>query len=117
MTTDRLDNTDLGVLDAALDLLERQGDWQQVTDIGRLREKLDRMGVRNVVPWGRDLSVHLSEQVDLVGKGERDLDHFIAEIDTGYPDGRDPDRNDFLEAVKELARKCAPRREGMEKNT
>lgn len=102
---DRLDNADLGVLEDALALLERQGDAQQLADIHRLREKLERMGVANVVPWGCDLSNHLVEQIDLLGRGKRDLDDFIREIDTGYTHGRDPDRDGFMEATKDLARK------------
>lgn len=105
MTLERLDNTDLGVLEDALALLEQQGDPQQLADIHRLREKLERMGVANVVPWGYDLSNHLVEQIDLLGRGKRGLDDFIREIDTGYTHGRDPDRDGFMEATKDLARK------------
>jgi hypothetical protein len=107
LSLDRLDNADLGVLDAALALLEQQGDAQQVADIHRLREKLERMGVANVVPWGYDLSNHLVEQINQIGAGNRDFDDFIREIDTGYTHGRNPDRDDFLEATKDLARKIA----------
>lgn len=107
MSMARLDNADLGVLEDALALLEQQGDAQQVADIYRLREKLERMGVANVVPWGYDLSNHLVEQINLLGTGKRDLDDFIREINTGYTHGRDPDRDDFMEATKGLARKVA----------
>jgi hypothetical protein len=107
MPQDRLDNADLGVIEDAMALLEQQGDAQQVADIGRLREKLERMGVANVVPWGYDLSNHLFEQINLLGAGKRDLDDFIREIDIGYTHGRDPDRDGFMEATKDLARKVA----------
>lgn len=105
MPADRLDNADLGVLEDALALLERQGNAQQVADIHRLREKLERMGVANVVPWGYELTNHLVEQIDLLGRGKRGLDDFIREIDIGYTHGRDPDRDGFMEATKDLARK------------
>lgn len=105
MPADRLDNADLGVLESALALLEQQGDAQQVADVFRLREKLERMGVANVVPWGYELADHLKVQVDLLATGERDLDDFIREIDTGYSHGRNPDRDGFMEATKDLARK------------
>jgi hypothetical protein len=104
MSVDRLDNADIGVLEDSLALLEQQGDAQQVADTHRLREKMERMGVANVVPWGYDLSNHLVEQIDLLGRGKRDLDDFIREIDTGYTHGRNPDRDGFMEATKDLAR-------------
>ncbi len=107
MSLDRLDNADLGVLEDALALLEQQGDAQQVADIYRLREKMERMGFRNVVPWGRDLTAHLMEQMHLLGTGKRDLDDLVREIDIGYTHGRDPDRDGFMEATKDLARKVA----------
>lgn len=107
MDMERLDGADLGVINAALDLLGSQGDWQQGEDIRRLREKLDRMGVANLVPWGHALTDHLMKQIDLVAEGARALDDFIREIDTGYPDGRDEQRTAFLQAVKDLARKVA----------
>jgi hypothetical protein len=110
MSAVRLDVYDLEVIEASFRLLETQGDASQAILVAGIREKIESIGVANKVNWGHDLSEYMVDQMDLLERGDLPLADLLADVDDNFKHGRDDNRNEFLDAVKELAKKVVARK-------
>jgi hypothetical protein len=61
----------------------------------------------NLVPWGHALSQWISDELRRIGDGSLSVEDFCHTIDTEFSHGRDEQRNEFMTAVKQLARQVA----------